>query len=91
MRRWLLSSRASGKSSSKGRGRNTNPTLRGFAIGVVSPVSLLQNVHIQVTMTGTMTRKGRRRWRRRDTTRRSVGHLFSNAINQEQGNTIVNG
>jgi hypothetical protein len=36
-RRWLLSSRASGKSSNKGRGRTTNPAPRGFAIGVVSP------------------------------------------------------
>jgi hypothetical protein len=37
---WLLSSRASGKSSSKGRGRTTNPAPRGFAIGVVSPIIL---------------------------------------------------
>jgi hypothetical protein len=43
MRRWLLSSKASGKSSSKGRGRTINPTPRGFAIGVVSPVTLLLN------------------------------------------------
>jgi hypothetical protein len=71
-RRWLLSSRAFDKSSSKGRGRITNPDPRGCAIGVVSPVTLLQNVHIQVTVTGTMTRKGRRRWRRKDTTRRRV-------------------
>jgi hypothetical protein len=35
MRKWLLSSRAFGKSSSKGRGRTTNPTPRGFAIDVV--------------------------------------------------------
>jgi hypothetical protein len=34
MRRWLLSSRASDKSSNKGRGRTTNPAPRGFAIGV---------------------------------------------------------
>ena len=71
-RRWLLSSRASGKFSSKGRGRTTNPAPRGFATGVVSPVTLLLNVHIQVTVTGTTTRKGRRRWRRRDTIRRRV-------------------
>jgi hypothetical protein len=51
------------------KGRTTNPVPRGFAIGVVSPVTLLQNVHIQVTVTGTTTRKGRRRWRRKDTTK----------------------
>jgi hypothetical protein len=61
MRRWLLSLRAFGKSSNKERGRNTNPVPRGFAIGVVSPGTLLQNVHIQVIVTGTTTRKGRRR------------------------------
>jgi hypothetical protein len=71
-RRWLLSSRAFDKSSSKGMGRITNPDPRGCAIGVVSPVPLLQNVHIQVTVTGTTTRKGRRRWRRKDTARRRV-------------------
>jgi hypothetical protein len=48
------------KSSSKGRGRTTNPAPRGFAIGVVSPVTLLLNVHIQVTATGTTTRKGKK-------------------------------
>jgi hypothetical protein len=52
------------------KGRITNPAPRGFAIGVVSPVTLLLNVHIQVTVTGTMTRKGRRRWRRKDITTR---------------------
>jgi hypothetical protein len=67
-RRWLLSSRAFDKSSNKGKGRTTNPVPKGCAIGVVSPVTLLQNVHIQVI--GTTTRKGRRRWRRKDTTRR---------------------
>jgi hypothetical protein len=30
------------------------------------------NVHIQVIVTGTTARKGRRRWRRKDTTRRKV-------------------
>jgi hypothetical protein len=43
------------------KGRTTNPVPKGCAIGVVSPITLLQNVHIQVTMTGTTTRKGRRR------------------------------
>jgi hypothetical protein len=37
---WLLSSRASDKSSSKGRGRTTKPAPRGFATGVVSSVIL---------------------------------------------------
>jgi hypothetical protein len=72
MRRRLLSSRAFDKSSSKGRGRTTNLVPRGCAIGVVSSVTLLQDVHIQVTVAGTTIRKGRRRWRRRDTTRRRV-------------------
>jgi hypothetical protein len=45
---------------------------RGCAIGVVSPVSLLQNVHIQVIVTGTTTRKGRRRWKRKYITTRRV-------------------
>jgi hypothetical protein len=39
-RKWLLSSRASGKSSSKEKGRTTNLALRGFATGVVSSVIL---------------------------------------------------
>ena len=54
------------------KGRTTNPTPRGFATSVVSPVIILLNVHIQVTVTGTTTRKGRRRWKRKDTTRRRV-------------------
>jgi hypothetical protein len=37
-RRWLLSLRAFGKYSSKGRGRTSNPVPRGFATGVVSPI-----------------------------------------------------
>jgi hypothetical protein len=61
--RWLLSSRAFGKSSSKERGRTTNPDPREFATGVVSPVTLLLNVHIQVTVTGmTIRRVARRTW-----------------------------
>jgi hypothetical protein len=35
-RQWRLLLRASGKSSSNGRGRTTNPAPRGFATGVVS-------------------------------------------------------
>jgi hypothetical protein len=61
MRRWLLSLRAFDKFSRKGRGRITNPAPRGFATGVVSPVTSLQNVHIQVTVIGTTIRKGIRR------------------------------
>jgi hypothetical protein len=57
------------------KGRTTNPTPRGFATGVVSPVIILLNVHIQVTVTGTTTRKGRIRWRRRNTTTRRVARL----------------
>jgi hypothetical protein len=69
MRRWLLSLRAFAKSSSKGGGRTTSPAPKGCATGVVSPVTLLLNVHILVKVTGMKTRRGRRR-RRRDTTRR---------------------
>jgi hypothetical protein len=41
------------------KGRTTSPDPRGCVIGVVSLVTLLPNVHIQVTVTGTTTRKGR--------------------------------
>jgi hypothetical protein len=67
---WLFSLRAFYKSSSKGRGRTTSPVPRGCVIDVVSPATLLLNVHIQVT--GTTTRRGRKRWRRKGTTRRRV-------------------
>jgi hypothetical protein len=50
------------------RGRTTSPAPKGCAIDVVSPVTLLLNVHILVKVTGTKTRKERRK--RRDTTRR---------------------
>jgi hypothetical protein len=46
------------------KGKDYKPAPKGFAIGVVSPITLLLNVHIQVTVTGATTRKGRRRWRR---------------------------
>jgi hypothetical protein len=39
-RKWRSSSRASAKSSSKGRGKTTNPVPRRFATSVVSPVTL---------------------------------------------------
>jgi hypothetical protein len=73
MRRWLLSPRAFGKSSSKGRGRTTNPAPKWFAIGVVSLITLVLNIYIQVTGTGTTTRKGRRR---RDTRRRVARRMW---------------
>jgi hypothetical protein len=66
-RRWLLSLRASGKSSSKERERSTNHAPRGFASNVVSPIIILLNVHMQVIVTGTTIRRGRR-WRIRSTT-----------------------
>jgi hypothetical protein len=54
------------------KGRTTNPALRGFATGVVSPVILSLNVHIQVIVAGMTTRNGSRRWKRKDTTIRRV-------------------
>jgi hypothetical protein len=53
-------------------GRTTSPAPKGCAIGVVSSVTLYLNVHILVIVTGTKTRRGRRRWGRRSTTRRRV-------------------
>jgi hypothetical protein len=63
-----LSSRAFAKSSNKGGEKDYKPTTKGYATGVVSPVTLLLNAHILVKVTGTKTRRGRRR--RRNTTRR---------------------
>jgi hypothetical protein len=54
------------------RGETTSPTPRRFATGVVSPVTLLQNVLFLVKVTGTTTRKERRRTRRDTTRRRAV-------------------
>jgi hypothetical protein len=54
------------------KGRTTSPVPRECATCVVSPVTLLLNVHIQVTVTGTMTRRGRKIWRRRSITRRRM-------------------
>jgi hypothetical protein len=51
-------------------GRITSPAPKGCATDVVSPVISLQNVHIQVKVTGTTTRRERRKWRRKGTTRR---------------------
>jgi hypothetical protein len=50
--------------------RSTNPAPKGFATDVVSPVTILLNVHMQVIVTGMTTRKGRRIWRRKCTTTR---------------------
>jgi hypothetical protein len=51
------------------RGRTTNPTRKGCATSLVSPVILLPNVLCLVIVTGATIRGGRRR-RRRGTTRR---------------------
>src|SRR6187455_3137675 len=68
-RKWRSSSRASAKSSSKGEGRTISPAPRKYATSVVSPVTLLQNVQYQVTVTGATARRERGE-KRRDTTRR---------------------
>jgi hypothetical protein len=39
------------------KGKDYKPRSKGFATGVVSPVILLLNVHIQVIVTGTTIRK----------------------------------
>jgi hypothetical protein len=49
------------------KGKLTIPAPRGFSTDVVSPVTILLNVHMQVIVIGITTRKGRR-WRRRSTT-----------------------
>jgi hypothetical protein len=61
MRRWPSLSRVSGKFSSNGRGRTTNPIPRGFAIGVVRSVTTLLNVHMVVIVIGTRTTKGKKK------------------------------
>jgi hypothetical protein len=54
-------------------GRNTISSLKGFATDVVSLVAILLNVHMQVIVTGTTTRKGRIKCRRISTiTRRKT-------------------
>jgi hypothetical protein len=60
------------KSSSKGGGRTTSPAPRKFATSVVSPVTLLQNVLYQVTVTGITTRRARGGKRRGNTRRRAA-------------------
>jgi hypothetical protein len=51
------------------RGKDYKSAPRKFATSVVSPVTLLQNVHYQVTVIGATTRRARGE-KRRDTTRR---------------------
>jgi hypothetical protein len=53
------------------RGRITSPAPRKFATNVVSPVTLLQNVHYLVTVTGATTRRARGE-KRKGTTRRGA-------------------
>jgi hypothetical protein len=53
-------------------GKTTNPTPRGCATSVVSPVILLLNVQCLVIVTGATTRRGRKRRRRGTTRRRAV-------------------
>jgi hypothetical protein len=69
MRKWRSSSRASAKSSNKGKGKITNPVPRRCATNVVSPIISLLNVHYLVIVTRVMTRRGEER-RRRGTIRR---------------------
>jgi hypothetical protein len=71
MRRWHSSSRASVKSSNKGRGKITSPVPRRCATSVVSPVISLLNVHYLVIVTGATTRRERGE-KIRDTTRRGA-------------------
>jgi hypothetical protein len=54
------------------RGRITSLAPRKFATNVVSPVTLLQNVHYLVTVTGITTRKAREEKRRSTTRRRAA-------------------
>jgi hypothetical protein len=74
---WRSSSRASAKSSSKGRGRITNPAPRKCATNVVSPIILLLNVHYPVIVTGATTRRERGRKRKDSTKRRAVMPMYA--------------
>jgi hypothetical protein len=60
----------------QGGGRITNPAQRRFATNVVSPITLLQNVHYQVIVTGAATRKEKEE-KRRGTTRRAAMPMFA--------------
>jgi hypothetical protein len=64
MRRWRSSSRASIKSSNKGRGKIASPVPKGYATNVVSPVILSLNVLCLVIVTGATIRRERGRIRR---------------------------
>jgi hypothetical protein len=58
------------------RGRITSPAPRKFATSVVSPVTLLLNVHYQVTVTRATTRRREGRKRRSTTRRRARMPMF---------------
>jgi hypothetical protein len=59
------------------RGKTTSPTPRKFAISVVSPVILLQNVYYQVIVTGATTRRERKEKRRGTTRRRAAMPMYA--------------
>jgi hypothetical protein len=65
------------KSSSKGRGKTTNPVPRRCATSVVSPVISLLNVHYLVMVTGATTRREREEKRRSITRRRAAMPMFA--------------
>jgi hypothetical protein len=59
------------------RGRITSPAQRRFATSVVSPVTLLLNVHYLVIVTGATTRRERGGKRRNTTRRRAAMPMFA--------------
>jgi hypothetical protein len=77
MRRWRSSSRASVKSSNKGKGKITSPVPRRFATSVVSLVISLLNVHYLVIVTGATTRRERGEKRSGTTKRRVTMPMFA--------------
>jgi hypothetical protein len=54
------------------RGKDYKPAPKGCATSVVSTITLSLNVHILVKVTGTKTRRGRRKWRRKGITIRKA-------------------
>jgi hypothetical protein len=75
MRKWRSLSRASAKSSNKGRGKITSPVPRRCATSVVSPVISLLNVHYLVIVTRATIRREKGE-KRRDTIRRRAAMLM---------------
>jgi hypothetical protein len=59
------------------RGKDYKPPPRGYVTDVVTPVTLLLNDQFLVKVTGTKTRKGRRRKRRYTTIRRAVMRIVA--------------